>query len=357
MKIQQSTFNLFFIFITCLFAYLIFRPFIPEKFYLDGRDIVDTIDMLRNQALVFYSDGYRNTGIFYSYFLSEQFLLGYKESTTFSLILLLVCWICALIISTFYIGNYKYLDFVIIFLWLMLFTVYSSFLNKELPFLVCLAVGFLASSLVKNHYMKIILILVPCLIFASYIRPYLFITCINFLVLYQFNKNKFNLKNSFLILILLLTFESLLYSFISDDFFSNHRLLVNISREGSIDAQTIIFNSIEVSSVFSECLNLIIMILRINFPLELLLLDLNPFYVLFVFLMSISSVIIVWKLYYLEKNPEIFNNNFYFQFSGLFILAFIITQATFEPDFGSYARHLTQIVPLFLIFFKTANEQ
>lgn len=115
----------------------------------------------------------------------------------------------------------------------------------------------------------------------------------------------------------------------------NLRYSINYNRVDSIDAVTIINDVFPSSSPFFYCINYIINLIRMLFPIELILKGIK--YIPFIVYQIYFSVNIIKKL---KEKDTVYNNKLFFSI----IIAYILTSNLYEPDFGSLIRHETALM-------------
>jgi hypothetical protein len=137
---------------------------------------------------------------------------------------------------------------------------------------------------------------------------------------------------------LLLLFSALLIFFaLPDDLFNsifNIREITNANRF-IVDSQTMFINIFSSNgNRFLDLVNYLINIARFIFPVETILIDFNIQYALFsIYIISIT-IMTIYNLVFFSKITS------RFKYIPVFILSIIFVSAIFEPDFGSYLRHV-----------------
>lgn len=125
----------------------------------------------------------------------------------------------------------------------------------------------------------------------------------------------------------------------------HYRDLVNVNRSGSVDAQTLIHSLIPINGWIGGWSNSLITLVGLVFPFPLVLLGglvhlVVAAFVTVVWLRFNRSVGILTRLHAFEPRTR--------RILSL-VIAFILIQSIFEPDYGSYLRHLTPILPAILL--------
>lgn len=111
-------------------------------------------------------------------------------------------------------------------------------------------------------------------------------------------------------------------------------------RSRTSDARTDIRNFIQSSNLVIFTINYIITIIRLVFPIELLLM--GPKYAPYILYQIFMSYFLIKNIKSLKQNTGVKNIVIYLY------IGFILGSAAFEPDFGSWVRHEAILFPLIL---------
>lgn len=140
-----------------------------------------------------------------------------------------------------------------------------------------------------------------------------------------------------------------LFDFVLGINLSSFREGANILRTEE-EAQTMIISYIEGESFIMQGLNAIITFLFLIIPIPLFLF-LKPFYVVMFFL--IAFIFYYFFMFFFKNIKKKYFHNIY-----SLIISMLLVQSIFEPDFGSFLRHLSPFYPLLFIFLtKTEKHQ
>lgn len=187
-------------------------------------------------------------------------------------------------------------------------------------------------------------------LYALFFRKYWFIVLSISAVLLFVNRREISLWKTALAISILAV--GLAYSFpvfVGTDL-DTIRSTVNDSREavGTRDMNTVITSFLPGSGGALSALNLLLVWISLIFPFPLVLLG-TPYYVIiFISIVYIFSNLL-FQISRIYRFPSAWGIEVSLPLS--LILGFSLTQAIFEPDYGSYLRHLTVMLPLFIRIF------
>ncbi len=124
----------------------------------------------------------------------------------------------------------------------------------------------------------------------------------------------------------------------------NFRNIVNDTRMDSSDvaARSMIQQWISGGGFIGGWLNVCITWLTFMVPIPLIL-ELSPYYLV----ISALLILLYYKFWKIVKIELVLKNNHFMRACICLILAFTIIQSVFEPDYGSYVRHLAPFYPIF----------
>ncbi|CDS54752.1 L-lactate permease [Polaromonas sp. CG9_12] len=130
---------------------------------------------------------------------------------------------------------------------------------------------------------------------------------------------------------------------------SESRMIVNADRVDSPDARSAFANPLINTNAATDIANTIAAWFFLNVPVALLA-ELTPQYVFFVFFQLLSIAYFGAGLAHLLRQPRTAPSDPVRWRCAAFVLSYSVTQAIFEPDFGSFLRHEVVIVmPLLLV--------
>jgi hypothetical protein len=211
--------------------------------------------------------------------------------------------------------------------------VYMSTYSKDLVLFLFVIVPFV---FFEKKYILIWTLF--AIFYAAFFRDYWFVTILLFwgLKIFIIKKPKFLILTIPLFYFLI----SCVYNYIFGVSLSMIRYITNIDRDAD-SAQTAIKNYVDGNNFLLEAVNFIITLVFLIIPIPLLLLA-KPFYVILTLLIVVFFYNFI-KLYVKEYKNEKFTNIF------SFVISFILVQSLFEPDYGSFVRHLAPLYPIIFV--------
>ena len=278
--------------------------------------------------------GYPNTGLLYQ-------KLGLAGSLTNVVIF---SFIVCLGSCTYLLFTAPVLDFsalTILFLFSVFSSVFLQMYSKD--FFVLFIIMFMVIFGLKTN-LGFALFIVFGLLYAFYFRSYWFLI---FLVYFGFvitlslfkrsvTRSKVLLLSCGFILILSVAFEVVLNVSLS-----HYRAIINVSRVGDVNAVSIIMPFIPLGNLFLEWINGLITLVMLVLPLPLLALGGYQHVASFIAIGFISATFF--------KDMKFAMSDYEGKHAVFFVMSFVLVQTTFEPDYGSFLRHSTPILPLVLI--------
>ncbi|MFL9998166.1 hypothetical protein [Paraburkholderia sediminicola] len=189
---------------------------------------------------------------------------------------------------------------------------------------------------------KVIWVLVAC-VYAAYFREYWFLV-VAFYIYYTIVL-RWARSMSAVLLGIVIAFLILAVAFqgIFGVGLSHYRDIVNDARTYDLDANTMIKPLLPTGGIALGWLNAVLQFILMFFPFPLL--SGNPLYLFF--FVVISSLAI--RLYRITRSIVVSRGvkRGGRQFNCLaLVLSFVTIQSVFEPDYGSYIKHLTPMLPL-----------
>jgi len=233
---------------------------------------------------------------------------------------------------------------------IMILNIFSFTLSKEpIQMLFFIAVYWLLLSEKLSYKAKFIGVVAVMLLASVFFRSY-YILIVFFMIAAQLVFVVLRAKNMKLITvtaIFLLIAGTAYFVGLSVADFINHSAideLVRVRTTTRGEAVTVIAPSIRTDNYFFMSVNYILVLIRMLFPIELLLLGIKYIpYVLYQLL--ITTVFFLSFKRYNENSPIV-------NLSIIIFFAFLCCSATFEPDFGSWVRHESVVFPVILIMTK-----
>lgn len=202
--------------------------------------------------------------------------------------------------------------------------------------------------LYKKKWGHFYIIFLMC-VYAYFFRQYWFLVAAYFFVFRILFQKKVSLF--YILLFLFLSYVCLYFVFKAKMGMNitDIRMGLNEDRIGDKDATTAIVNFIPGSNVISETLNVFITFITLMFPIPLLLIHPSLIY-LIVFVCLAFAVLQLRRVYINERKSTSSNLSIVNCLSLL--LALLVVQGVFEPDYGSFVRHLSPLYPvMFLLIF------
>lgn len=348
-RINKNTFLLLSIII---FEAIIIKSFmyklLPEKYFYDSIGLIRSLgnidyvkDISRRFAIIFFS----KINVFG---FTSIIQWGWFISIFFNII----------IIKYIFNNNKKYdlVQFVFIIMSVALLNIYVFNIGKDIiQFLIFFIVFLILKSKKSNNYK--ILYISFILIFEAFVfRTYYLIMASLVISIYLFYKlflekrelDKNNTIKLIIIGICIFLAEIFILRMISLENYNSvmfARSSVNVNRFNTLDAETIIYELFGNNNTFIIfVLNYISIFIRLLFPFELLLMKIK--YLPFV----VYQLIISFNLF--KFGRKLNSNNLIWL---IIVVAFLLTSAIFEPDFGSFVRHESTMFLIFLYMFILDN--
>lgn len=262
------------------------------------------------------------------------------------------------LIALFYVFSKSNIDKFVLYIitfspMMMLFNIYNNDISKEyIQFWFYFIVITILE--IKDIYLKYTLIATAFITFALLFRLYIIIILLLFIIFRILISSTISPKLRIgivsLFIILFLLHDMLIRGKISViDQVIQVRIFVNHSRLlDGVNVTTIVNDVIpNNNSLLIFVLNTIINFIRFLFPVELIL-KLNMKYIFACIYQLIISFGLLRKVIYVLKNKNKVHEGL------IMIFAILLTQAVFEPDYGSYFKHQSACV---LFYFKILYEK
>ncbi|MGO5013586.1 hypothetical protein ACTQ5K_17285 [Niallia sp. Sow4_A1] len=321
---------------------------LPSKYFYDAITIERFIVNLQesDDVKLEFFESYTNIANFYIF----TGIALIKNTIFQKITIYLLAYIC--FVSIFLKLNKKlnYLTIVSLFVWNIPIPIYLGQLCKDIiPFII---MSFIVLFVYKKDVSKkrLFIIFLIMSIYALYHRQYWFIllvfTSINYILVFNVKNVKIlkNLKIRSCITIFVYLMFFLMVNVFSTPL-SDNRVGVNAFRDGSVDATTMFSNTFINTGGITDFLNWIIIVANLIFPFSVL----SSLSILsFVFVIwNFFNIVLFVKIYKktIINNRRLENTIKFFYSLGL---GFLLTQATFEPDLGSFLRHELVLVPIMI---------
>lgn len=316
---------------TALIIFTFFMPdILPLKYFFDAYGV--TYFMNSGGNFVLFGDSFENTGVL----LSE---LGFVPGV---LPVLGVILISLSIYFAFLRGGQRIPIGLAIFacIWAVVMTIYIGQPSKEL-LVAALVLAFLVMARTKYG---LAFWLVLALLYACYFRQYWFVVLAMFGSTYILGR----WLNSFYRWTMLIVLYYGILAFYVDIFMgqplSSWRNEVNVGRELDPDSMTIIASILPGEDVLSSLINAMGALVMLIFPLPLLML--GQIQHLAAFALIPSSLLLAFLANQRLLKDGRHNMQTYSAVRLLF--SYIVVQGLFEPDYGSFLKHLSPFAPVIL---------
>lgn len=311
------------------------RPFLPPKYSYDEEKIAA---LSRNEPGIPTDRSFQIVADIYRFFgLNDMPLLAGIIGFAFFCLVLLVALRGQIL------GPLSFVRVGIVAAVVFLGAVYLGHYAKELFILpICALV---ALRFRRWHWDLIVLVFM--VIYAIYFRSYWFIVC-GFYIAFRLLLLRYSPLKSFVIGATLgLAALSVAFSTVMGLDLDHYRLIVNDTRVDNVDAQSAIQPLTSMGGMVGGYINALAVLLSFAFPVALLLKG-QLFYLLIVaFCVSLWFLVLrslqrVWRTGSGQQTPA------WIARCAALLFAFTVVQSIFEPDYGSYIRHLSPLLPLML---------
>lgn len=204
--------------------------------------------------------------------------------------------------------------------------------------------AFLFFGLSKTRKQQFLWVLIA-VIYATYFREYWLLVLV-FYFYYQI-VFKFSRSVPWVLLSVVLAFLvlAIAFQFVLGVELAYYRYAVNDTRAYTLNANTMIMPVLPTGNVLLEWLNAVIQFFLMFFPFPLL--TGNPLYLLFFLVVASIGIRLIGVMQSLIRSRQLSLPTRQVRCLAL-ILSFVTIQSIFEPDYGSYIKHLTPMLPLIL---------
>lgn len=195
----------------------------------------------------------------------------------------------------------------------------------------------------KNKYiLTIFIILLSVLFYRIYYILIIGFFVVVYLICEKFllKTNKINKKTVFKLLIILAFVYFIMLNIIKGIDIASYDELIRV-RTRSGQAHTQMVNIFKSTNLVLFSIDYFIMIIRMMFPIELLIMGVK--YIPYVFYQILVSYFMINNFVSIKKISATKKIAVYLY------IAFLLASATFEPDFGSWVRHEAATIPVLLI--------
>ncbi len=304
----------------------------PLKYF---GDVITIENLINNPDLDTGDKGFMNTAIFFRVLPLDRYIIT-------PIVTVLMYYIgVKKILTNYTINKISFINYTIITTYSAIAMVYMSTYSKDLILYIFVILSFIFLEK-KNILIWTCIVLIYALIF----RTYWIIIISSFWVLkLYFSKSLYKLTLYIVAFFIVIAF---VFDQVLGISISSIREASNIFRSED-EAQTMISSYIEGDSFIDQGINGIVTLILFIIPIPLALF-LKPFYILMFLLISF----IFYKFIFFIKNN--IQNKQYNNVISL-VISMLVVQSIFEPDFGSFLRHLSPLYPLlFLSLAKQKNK-
>ena len=303
---------------------------LPSVFFGDHKQILKFSQTVTNWS----TNGYLNTGMFYK-------ILGLTGSLNILVVFSFTVCLGAFIYLLMTAPVIDFSSLIILFLFLSLSSVFLQQYSKDFFVLVMImamiAVGF-------RHKILLVLFIVFAFGYAYYFRKYwglVLLTYIGFNCIFLLFKIRPTRKNIVLLIFAFMLMLSLAFEVILNVGLSHYRMIININRIGDVNATSIILPFIPLGNFLLEWVNSLITMIMLLLPFPLLALGGIQHVVSFI------AISFVYFTFFKDLKFAVLDS--VGKQAALFLISFVMIQSVFEPDYGSFLRHLTPLLPLVLV--------
>ncbi|AMO78186.1 hypothetical protein [Pseudomonas citronellolis] len=341
-RMDKSTSAIIWIAIAALLILIAFtkKSIFPERFFFDEEAIWSFMQYAPRFNI---GEAYSSTAAFYK-------LLGASpQSNTF------IALSCLGIIFTIYrstqyekITSIDFVTLMLIIYFGILSMTYMTLLSKDL---IVFLILYSFIPLARNGMRGLVLWTLVAALYAAYFRLYWILFLLEFWGVFFLLR----FRNHPILLLLYIPLSllalSIAFKVLLGVELDSFRTSINDVREAD-NARTMILPWVSGSGIFSGWINSSITWATLIVPIPLAVL-ITPYY------LSITLFILMfyYKLWKKALNKLDFKNNLSGSSSALLIISFTAIQSIFEPDYGSYLRHLTPFFPVFLYAILTPSLQ
>jgi hypothetical protein len=310
--------------IICFLVAFLKESIFPEKYFFDSQTLQYGIE---NPVKARLDPSFKNTAAFYRIFHLDKYF-AVPVIALFSYF-----FVIFKLFKNYSINYISFFTFALVVIYSGIAMVYLSTYSKDLVLFLIVVFPF-----VFLEKRSLIIWTLFVIFYAYFFRTYWFVSIALFwglkLFIIKFPKR----------FLLLIPFVYLAMNFVYHYIFGVSITLIrtetNLNRDVEF-GQTMIKTYIEGNNVFLESLNSIVTLLFFIVPIPLFLL-LKPFYVILTLLITILFYNFL-RFYVKESNNKHYENIF------SFVISFVLVQSLFEPDYGSFVRHLSPLYPLIFV--------
>lgn len=310
--------------VLCILMAFCKESIFPKKYFFDSYGIQNLIE---NPHKSVGDTSVTNTATFYRILKVDRYIL------TPALALVLYFTAIYVIFRKYSVESISFFKFLLIIIYSAMAMVYISTFSKDFVVFSMVVLPFIFFEK-KRLWIWTLFVL----FYALFFRNYWFITISLFWGIKLFIVKKPKL------LLIAIPFYYILISFVYFYIFGTPLSLIryyaNMDRDAD-SAQTAISIFINGDNFLMEAANYFVTLIFLIIPIPLLLLA-KPFYIVLTLLISVFFFNFI-KLYIKEFSSKEYTNIF------SFVISFMLVQSLFEPDYGSFVKHLAPLYPLIFV--------
>lgn len=320
----------------CLLLAVFSRSIFPPKYFFDSNHIAALFGQYRGFIA---GDSYNNTALFYDLTLLSGSLFLTAIITTLIIDAFLLKCLFVPKIDTLGIHN-----IIVFFFASFAGAVYLAQYSKESLVLLIVFLFFGLSTTRKQQILWLIL----AMAYAAYFRSYWFLVILFYVyysMAFKVSRNMFAILLSILFAFMLL---AVAFQLILHVDLAYYRYSVNDERMYDQNAATMINPLLPTGNIALEWANAVVQFFLMFFPFPLL--TGNPLYLLF-FLVTASIGLRLYFIMRLWIRQRLLGKPRKGSRCLALFVSFVTILSIFEPDYGSYIKHLTPLLPLVLYCF------
>lgn len=236
---------------------------------------------------------------------------------------------------------------ILVYLGIFMIAIFIAMPSKEfITFLFVTPIVFICRNKQFSFEKTIAITILMLFVFGALYRPYFALIPVIAGGMYLISFINFNNKTLTVIFygLLIAVFLSLSYGIVKGEYFSEmSREVVNKTRMGSEDANSIIIPPVKPDTWYGETIAVFYGFFTVNVPVNGLKHILSPQIIIFIVWQLLLFYILLVRFSKCLKERKKYQNELLIL---LIIFSFFIVQGVFEPDLGSAVRHKIGIFPL-----------
>jgi hypothetical protein len=341
MQIKKINLSFLAIYTVGLTLVLIIPFLLPAKYYSDGNHIQQLIIELANA-----SGSFQNTAYIYRLFgfefLFSDWLVG------------IIIFSFSLTIIAYFIRKYSIkwdsLPLILLLIWTIPIAIFLGQYSKE--FIALIVTGSLLY--LGSTKRGLLLGLALVVLYATFFRIYWFLILAFFMVHWVLIRNQVSFFRYIILFLLAAIVIFYAGNYMTDQYFSDARFRINMYREGSPNAVTMLSNLLVNTSPITDIINTFYGWFMLLIPIHLfktggihhIIFAIFQFINVILFISAVKAILRYWKIAWFTLNRQIMMR---VQVAIAWCLSFTFVEGMFEPDFGSFLKHELVILPMFFM--------